>query len=78
MCEYCLSSPCLSGCPMESDDDKKNTNKCSFCGSFFDEDNGVVTDSGAFCDDCIEKLDIEDILQIAGADSVKELISSIA
>lgn len=77
MCEYCLSSPCLSGCPNEGDDDEINTNKCSYCGSFFYDGDGVVTDTDAFCDECLEKFDIEDVLQIAGADSVKELISNI-
>ncbi len=78
MCEYCYTSPHLRGCPAGNDDDEKYTNKCSYCGEFFVDDEGIVTSDDAFCNDCMEKFDIDDVLQIFGCDSVRELMKTLA
>lgn len=78
MCEYCYTAPHLRGGPAGADDDEKYTNKCSYCGEFFADDEGVVTSEDAFCNHCIDNFDIDDILQVIGFDSVRELMKNFA
>ncbi len=77
MCEYCYSSPHLRGCPAGGDDGEKYANKCSYCGGSFQDGDGVVLGTEAYCDDCIDDFDLDDVLQILGHNSAKELLREL-
>ena len=72
---YCKSEPHRRGCPCY-DDSKKEKNKCSMCGGEFSS-GGVCVDGEMICGECIEDVDIFDLLNLLGCDSVAQLIGMI-
>lgn len=59
------------------DDENFNTNKCSFCGGSGDE-NSVYAEGCLICSACAEQMDLQDVMDLFGFESVAELLAALA
>ena len=55
MCDICMHSPCLSGCP-NAPDSTPVTHCCSCGEPIIPGDEYGIIDSEAWCEDCLEDL----------------------
>ena len=58
------------------DDENLNTNKCSLCGDCCADDY-IYADGYTICPVCAEQMDLQDILDLFGYESVSELIEAL-
>ena len=64
------------GCGPFGDDENSRTNKCSFCGDSDPEDS-VCVDGYTVCAACAEQMDIRDVMDLFGFETVSELIGAL-
>lgn len=65
------------GCRPFRDDGKIIANKCSLCGSEYSSDY-VEADGYVICSECAEQMDINDIMDLFGYESVIDLVSDLS
>ena len=65
------------GCGPFGDDENSRTNKCSFCGDSDPEDS-VCADGYTICAACAEQMDIRDVMDLFGFETVSELIGALS
>lgn len=58
------------------DDQNFKTNKCSLCGDS-EADGYIFTEGYTVCENCAEQMDLQDVLDLFGFDSVSELLSAL-
>ena len=58
------------------DDENFNTNKCSLCGDC-DAEDYIYADGYTICPQCAEQMDLQDIMDLFGYESVSELIEAL-
>ena len=58
------------------DDENLKANKCSLCGDC-DADNYIYADGYTICPECAEQMDLQDIMDLFGYESVSELIEAL-
>lgn len=65
MCEICRQNPCHPRCPNAPE--PKPVHKCEMChGGIFEGDKFLESCRGIICIDCLEDMDISELLEIAG------------
>lgn len=58
------------------DDENLKANKCSLCGDC-DAEDYIYADGYTICPGCAEQLDLQDIMDLFGYESVSELIEAL-
>lgn len=58
------------------DDENLKANKCSLCGDC-DAENYIYADGYTICPECAEQMDLQDIMDLFGYESVSELIEAL-
>ena len=58
------------------DDEEFISNKCSLCGDDCGDD-GYYAEGYRICRSCAEEMDLQDVLDLFGFDSVGELITAL-
>ncbi|MBQ7700095.1 MAG: hypothetical protein IJT49_07120 [Clostridia bacterium] len=58
------------------DDENFRTNKCSLCGDC-DAEDYIYADGYTICSQCAEQMDLQDIMDLFGYESVSELIEAL-
>ena len=58
------------------DDENFKANKCSLCGDC-DAENYIYADGYTICPECAEQMDLQDIMDLFGYESVSELIEAL-
>lgn len=67
MCQYCLTSPCPSGCPNYEEPDPEYV--CDECGEgIYHDDKFVDIDGERYHLECLGGMDIEKLLILLGVD----------
>lgn len=70
MCDICLSSPCLPGCPNAPD--PPSIGECEHCHyPVYVGDNYADIDGELYCEDCLNNFSTDEWLDLLGA-SLKE------
>lgn len=65
MCALCMKSPCDSRCPNAEEPQGKHT--CIRCGEpIFENDRYYESMEGAICYECMEEMEIDEILGLCG------------
>ena len=59
------------------DDENFIANKCSLCGST-DADGYVTAEGYVICSDCAEQMDLQDVMDLMGYETVTELLEALA
>ena len=67
MCQYCLTSPCPSGCP--NADEPEAEFDCKYCGDgIFKEDEYVEIEGVRYHLDCLNDMGIKELLELLEVD----------
>lgn len=67
MCSICYSTPCHPRCP--NADEEKPVYRCSECGgSIFEGDKFFQNDIKEICEECMEEMSVEEILNLFNED----------
>lgn len=67
MCQYCLTSPCLAGCPNEDEPEAKTD--CKYCGDgIFKEDEYAEIEGVCYHIDCLSDMGIKELLELLGVE----------
>lgn len=66
MCDICMHSPCLSGCP-NAPDPTPVTHCCSCGEPIIPGDEYGIIDGEAWCEDCLEDLPLCVLIACTGA-----------
>lgn len=74
ICDYCGTVPHRSGCPF-GDGDEIKANKCSLCGC--DTSDYLIANGDPVCRECIEGLDLYDLLELYEIGDITELVARL-
>lgn len=67
MCQYCMSVPCVSGCPNTAE--AKVVAVCEVCGAeIHDGDDYLHAETFDVCEDCVDEMSRWELAELLGAE----------